>query len=57
VEDKPLKRGAYNLDNLGADAFGGDGDALMTDVQAKPKRAPPARFGGKAAGPKPSTEV
>ena len=45
LEDKPLPRGAYNLDALGADAFGSD--TLMTDDTAKPKRAPPARLGQK----------
>ena len=41
-EDKPLPRGAYNLDNLGPDAFGG-GDAVMAEP-AKPKKGPPARL-------------
>lgn len=46
----PLPRGAYNLDSLGADAFG-DGVVSQPPV-AKPKRDPPARFANKA---KPST--
>jgi hypothetical protein len=52
-EDKPLPKGAYNLDNLGPEAFGGGGsggDVLV--MENKPKRAPPARFANKAAAPK-----
>jgi hypothetical protein len=47
------------LDNLGADAFGGanNGDVLMNDVQAKPKRTPPARLAGKEAVQKPKADV
>lgn len=41
-EDKPLPRGAYNLDALGADAFGDPNEV------AKPKKQPPARFADKA---------
>lgn len=48
-EDRPLPRGAYNLDNLGPDAFGGAGsdDVLMSEP-VKPKKAPPARFAAAA---------
>jgi len=49
LDDVPLKKGAYNLDNLGDDAFGG---GPMTSNDNKPKKAPPARF---AAKPKPTT--
>ena len=42
-EDKPVPRGAYNLDKLGPEAFGGGEDAIMQEP-VKPKRAPPARF-------------
>ena len=49
LDDAPLKRGAYNLDNLGDDAFGG---GPMTSNDNKPKKAPPARFAAKA---KPTT--
>ena len=49
LDDAPLKKGAYNLDNLGDDAFGG---GPMTSNDNKPKKAPPARF---AAKPKPTT--
>ena len=48
--DVPLKKGAYNLDNLGDDAFGSE---PMTSNDNKPKKAPPARF---AAKPKPSQD-
>jgi hypothetical protein len=57
-EDKPLPRGTYNLDALGADAFGDGGDALMNDVSVKPKKGPPARLANKAKeAPKPSVPV
>ena len=49
LDDAPLKKGAYNLDNLGDDAFGG-GPMISNDN--KPKKAPPARFAAKA---KPTT--
>ena len=49
LDDAPLKKGAYNLDNLGDDAFGG---GPMTSNDNKPKKAPPARFAAKA---KPTT--
>jgi len=42
-EEKSLPRGAYNLDALGDDAFGGG------DMENKPKKAPPARFANKTA--------
>lgn len=45
ADDIPIPKGAYNLDNLGPDAFGGD--AVMS-MDNKPKRAPPARFANKA---------
>lgn len=35
-EDKPVPKGAYNLDNLPADAFGDGGGALINDTSAKP---------------------
>jgi hypothetical protein len=44
--DVPLPRGTYNLDALGADAFGGD---VVMSEPAKPKKAPPARFANKNA--------
>lgn len=44
-EDKPLPRGAYNLDALGDDAFGMGA--------APPKKGPPARLANK---PKPKQE-
>lgn len=40
-EDKPLPKGAYNLDALGEDAFP-SGSAMSV-----PKKAPPARFANK----------
>ena len=40
----PIKRGAYNLDDLGADAFGGD---AIIDNEVKPKKTVAARFGQK----------
>ena len=49
LDDAPLKKGAYNLDNLGDDAFGG---GPMTSNDNKPKKDPPARFAAKA---KPTT--
>ena len=49
LDDVPLKKGAYNLDNLGDDAFEG---GPITSNDNKPKKAPPARF---AAKPKPTT--
>jgi hypothetical protein len=45
LDDVPLKKGAYNLDNLGDDAFG---SGPMTSNDNKPKKAPPARFAAKA---------
>lgn len=48
LDDLPIKKGAYNLDNLGDDAFGGgppNGNKAI--------KAPPARF---AAKPKPSQD-
>lgn len=45
-EDKPVPKGAYNLDNLPADAFGDGGGALINEP-AKPRKAPPARFANK----------
>lgn len=47
IEDKPLPRGTYNLDALGAEAFGDSGasnDNVIVSENNKPKRAPPARF-------------
>ena len=43
IEDKPLPKGTYNLDALGADAFG-DGQDTLIQENTKPKKAPPARF-------------
>lgn len=51
-DEKPLPRGAYNLDALGDDAFGG---GAILDEQ-KPKKAPPARFANKAVAKKPIVE-
>jgi len=45
-EDIPVPKGAYNLDNLPADAFGG-GDTF-NDQPTKPAKKPPARFANKA---------
>lgn len=49
LEDAPIKKGAYNLDNLGDDAFGG---GPMKSNSNKQIKAPPARF---AAKPKPTS--
>lgn len=47
-EDKPLPKGAYNLDDLGDDAFGGPPPSGV------PKKGPPARL---AAAAKPKKEI
>ena len=41
TEDRPLPKGAYNLDALGADAFGGAPDT-------KPKKEVPSNLAKKA---------
>ena len=45
-EDRPVPKGAYNLDDLPADAFGGN-DAFSEQV-SKPNKKPPARLANKA---------
>ena len=48
-EDRPVPKGAYNLDDLPADAFGGN-DSLSQQV-SKPIKKPPARLPNKAKPP------
>ena len=45
LDDVPIKNGAYNLDNLGDDAFGG---GPMTSNGNKQIKAPLSRFAAKA---------
>ena len=45
-EDRPIPKGAYNLDNLPADAFGGN-DAFTDKVSKPIKKQPPARLANK----------
>lgn len=45
-EDRPIPKGAYNLDNLPADAFGGNDG--FTDQVSIPIKKAPARLANKA---------
>ncbi len=50
-EERPLgsSKGGYNLDSLGADAFGDQGGDALIVMENKPKAKPPARFAQKKA--------
>jgi hypothetical protein len=54
VEDRPIPKGAYNLDNLPADAFGGADN--FNDQPSKPLKKPPARLANKAKVPASTSE-